>query len=609
MDQRELVEKVLLNSEGRRMNELTENAKRVLAARYLKRGPDGEVIENPDELFQRVARTVSQAELIHGSAAQARLWEERFYTMLAAMDFLPNSPTLMNAGTASGQLSACFVLPVDDSMESIFGTLRDMALVQRTGGGTGFSFSKLRPSGDLVASTGGRASGPVSFMRIYDAATENIRLGGRRRGANMGVLRVDHPDIEEFIHAKRDGRSLANFNLSVGVTDEFMSAVAGDAVYPLRHPADSRVVGERRARRIFDSICHAAWETGDPALIYLDTIERANPTPSLGRMESTNPCGELPLLPNESCNLGSINLPRFVRESDGRRSLDRDRLQAITRAAVRFLDDVITVNQYSIEAVSRMTLGNRKIGLGVMGFAELCILLDVSYASDKAVHLAGDLMRFIAAQARSASAELAEERGPFPNWQQSVHARTGRKLRNATLASIAPTGTISIIAGTSSSIEPLFALAYRRRNVLGGQSLVEFNTILLRNLQRRGLAQSELLDGLARAGRFTDAMEVPEPLRNLFVTALDIAPEHHVRVQAAFQDHVDNAVSKTVNLAHDATPEDVSRVYRLAHGLGCKGVTVFRYGSRTDQVLELGIDEPSYEREHFTRCDPGACKL
>jgi ribonucleoside-diphosphate reductase alpha chain len=343
--------------------------------------------------------------------------------------------------------------------------------------------------------------------------------------------------------------------------------------------------------------------------VYLDTIERANPTPSLGRMESTNPCGELPLLPNESCNLGSINLPRFVREGGTRPAIDRDRLGAVTRAAVRFLDDVITVNQHCVEAVSRTTLGNRKIGLGVMGFAELCILLGVSYADDAAVELAEDVMRLVAAQACGASAELAAERGPFPNWQLSVHARAGRRLRNATLTSIAPTGTISIIAGTSSSIEPLFALAYRRRNVLGGESLLEFNPIVLRSLQRRGLAHGDVLDGLARWGSFTEAMGIPPDVQRLFATALKIAPEHHVRVQAAFQRHVDNAVSKTVNLAHDATPQDVSRVYRLAYELGCKGVTVFRYGSRTEQVLELGIEEPFYEREHFARCDPGACKL
>jgi ribonucleoside-diphosphate reductase alpha chain len=591
------------------MSGLSENAKRVLEARYLRRGANGQIIESAGQLFERVARAVSEAELIHGTAVEARLWEERFYNVLAALDFLPNSPTLMNAGTPLNQLSACFVLPVEDSMESIFGTLRDMALVQRMGGGTGFSFSRLRPADDLVSRTGGKASGPVSFMRIYDTATENIRQGGRRRGANMGVLRVDHPDIEEFINVKRDGCSLRNFNLSVAVTDEFMSAVEKNANYDLRHPTDSRVVKQLKAYDVFHSICYAAWETGDPGLIFLDAIERGNPTPLAGKMETTNPCGELPLLPNESCNLGSINLPHFVKEANSRTWIDWDRLKAITHVAVRFLDDVITINEYPTEAIANATLSNRKIGLGVMGFAELCILLGVPYASNEATTLASDLMRFIMDEAHGTSVRLAEDRGVFPNWAQSVHAGPGLKLRNATVTSIAPTGTISIIAGTSSSIEPLFALAYRRRNVLGGETLTELNPILLRHLERQRLDSSEILDELARAGGFTKAMSIPEDLRRLFVTALEIAPEQHVRIQAAFQQHVDNAVSKTVNLPHDATPEDVAHVYRLAHGLGTKGVTVFRYGSKAEQVLEIGLTEPFYEREHFAKCDPGACKL
>jgi ribonucleoside-diphosphate reductase alpha chain len=591
------------------MTELSDNAKRILEARYLRRGTDGQVIESPGQLFERVARAVSEAELIHGTAAEARLWEERFHNVLAALDFLPNSPTLMNAGTPLNQLSACFVLPIEDSMESIFGTLRDMALVQRMGGGTGFSFSKLRPADDLVSKTGGKASGPVSFMRIYDAATENIRQGGRRRGANMGVLRIDHPDIEEFINVKRDDRSLRNFNLSVGVTDEFMSAVEQDISYDLRHPGDLRVLKQRRARAMFQSICRAAWETGDPGLIFLDAIERANPTPLLGRMESTNPCGELPLLPNESCNLGSINLPHFVHETNGRRWIDWDRLKAITHVAVRFLDDVITINEYPTQAIASATLGNRKIGLGVMGWAELCILLNVSYASKEAIALADHVMSCIMTEARNTSARLAEDRGTFPNWPQSAHAGSGNRMRNATVASIAPTGTISIIAGTSSSIEPLFALAYRRRNVLGGETLTELNPILLRHLDRHGLAKPEILVELARSGGFAKATPIPENLRKLFITALEIAPEHHIRIQAAFQAHVDNAVSKTVNLPQDVTPEDVAQVYRLAHRLGCKGVTIYRYGSKAEQVLELGLDESVYEHEHFAKCDPGACKL
>jgi ribonucleoside-diphosphate reductase alpha chain len=589
--------------------ELTDNARRVLEARYLRRDQKGNVLETPAQLFGRVARAISDAEMSCGTASAAGEWEERFYEMMTSLDFLPNSPTLMNAGTALGQLSACFVLPVEDTMQSIFGTLRDMALVQRTGGGTGFSFSHLRPAGDMLSSTGGTASGPVSFMKIYDCATENIKLGGRRRGANMGVLRVDHPDVEQFINAKRDGSTLGNFNISVGATDEFMAAVESDGEIGLRHPADGHIVGRRSARALFESICDAAWAAGDPGLIFLDAIERANPTPLIGQIESTNPCGEVPLLPYESCNLGSINLAHFVCQYNGEPAVDWERLRALTAAAVRFLDDVITVNRFPIEAVEKMTLANRKIGLGVMGFAEMCILLGIPYSSDETIHFADDLMGFIAREARSASVRLAEKRGVFPNWEHSAYRSKGLHLRNATVTSIAPTGTISIIAGTSSSIEPLFALAYRRRNVLGGESFNEFNPVFLRQVGRSRLAADELLDAVMRLGRLDEAPDAPEVLRRLFVTALEVPSDRHVRIQAAFQRHVDNAVSKTVNLPEGATPRDVADVYRLAYKLGCKGVTVFRYGSKPEQVLELGIDETPYERENFTRCDPGACRL
>jgi ribonucleoside-diphosphate reductase alpha chain len=589
--------------------ELTENARQVLEARYLRRDQQGHVVETPAELFGRVARAISNAELSHQNAAAAREWEERFYEMMAAHDFLPNSPTLMNAGHGHGQLSACFVLPVEDTMESIFGTLRDLALVQRTGGGTGFSFSHLRPAGDMLISTGGTASGPVSFMKIYDCATENVKLGGRRRGANMGVLRVDHPDIEQFIRAKREGSTLRNFNISVGATDEFMSAAEGYGEIELRHPTDGHVLGRRSARELFESICDAAWATGDPGLIFLDTIERANPTPLIGRIESTNPCGEVPLLPYESCNLGSINLAHFVGNYNGEPAVDWERLRALVSAAVRFLDDVVTVNRFPFEAIEKMTLANRKIGLGVMGFAEMCILLGIPYSSDEAIHFADDLMGFIEREARSASSRLAEERGVFPNWERSIYRSQGLRLRNATQTSIAPTGTISIIAGTSSSIEPLFALAYRRKNVLGEETLNELNPVFLRHLEERRLASDELLDEVVRQGRLGEIADAPKDLRRLFVTALEIPANHHVRIQAAFQRHVDNAVSKTVNLPEDATPGDIGDVYRLAYKLGCKGVTIFRYGCMSEQVLELGIDEAPYEREHFTRCDPGACRL
>jgi ribonucleoside-diphosphate reductase alpha chain len=589
--------------------QLSENARRVLEVRYLRRNALGEVIETPEELCRRVARAVSEAELLHGPPSEASEWEQRFYEMLTSLDFLPNSPTLMNAGTQLGQLSACFVLPVEDSMESIFGTLRDAALIQRTGGGTGFSFSRLRPAGDFISSTGGTSSGPVSFMKVYDCVTENIKLGGRRRGANMAVLRCDHPDIELFINAKRERGALRNFNISVGVTDEFMQAVSANRAVDLRHPSNGRVVGSRNARALFSAICEAAWETGDPGLLFLDAIERANPTPQLGRIESTNPCGEVPLLPYESCNLGSINLSRFVTEVEGEAAVDWERLAGVVRAATRFLDDVISINKFPMEAVAEATLGTRKVGLGVMGFAEMCILLGVSYASDAAPALASDLMRFIAGEARATSALLAEQRGVFPSWERSTFGERRLRLRNATQTSIAPTGTISIIAGTSSSIEPLFALAYRRRTDVQGAPLTELNPLLLRYLERHNLDSANLLETINQTGMLPDDANVPKRLRQLFVTALEVPPEQHIRIQAAFQKYVDNAVSKTINLPASATVEDIARACMLAFELKCKGVTVFRYGSKSQQVLELGAGEPPYEREYFAKCDPGACRL
>ena len=588
---------------------ISENGLRVLEARYLRRDNQGRVIETPEQLFERVAHAVAQAELPYGTSADAKFWKVRFLEMLAGLDFLPNSPTLMNAGTSLGQLSACFVLPVEDTMESIFGTLRDAVLIQRTGGGTGFSFSRLRPAGDHIASTGGTSSGPVSFMKIYDCATENVKLGGRRRGANMGVLRVDHPDIEEFINVKRDGVSLRNFNISVGATEEFMAAVEAGSEFALRHPSTGVVVRRVSARKLFDAVCDAAWATGDPGLIFLDTIARTNPLPACGPIESTNPCGELPLLPYESCNLGSINLVHFVSASHGAFIIDWTRLGQQVRDGVRFLDNVISVNRFPLDQVARTTLANRKIGLGIMGFAELCILLGVSYSSGQAIALAEELMAFIQQEARLASIQLAEERGVFPNWGESTYASSGPRLRNATQTSIAPTGTISIIAGTSSSIEPLFALAYRRRHVLGEQTLPELNPLVRRHLQRLGMDTTTLLESIASTGRLLDTSQANDKLRKLFVTALEITPEQHVRVQAAFQKHVDNAVSKTVNLPSEASPQDVADAYRLAHQLGCKGVTVFRYGSRSEQTLQLGVGETVEEREYFAKCDPNACRL
>jgi ribonucleoside-diphosphate reductase alpha chain len=588
---------------------LSENARRVLEARYLRRDEHGTIRETPEELFARVARAVAHAELLVGNAAQAARWEERFHRRLTSLDFLPNSPTLMNAGTPLGQLSACFVLPVDDTMESIFGAVRDMALVQRTGGGVGFSFGHLRPAGDLIASTGGAASGPVSFMRIFDCATENIKLGGRRRGANMGILPVDHPDILDFIDAKRSSDELRNFNISVGVTDAFMEALDTNQSYDLRHPGDGRVVKRLSARTIFDRIVEAAWATGDPGLIFSDAVERANPTPELGRIEATNPCGEVPLLPYESCTLGSLNLPHFIIERNGATTVDWRRLGVAVREAVRFLDDVLVVNRYPLLEIEAASLGSRKIGLGVMGFAELLILLGIPYGSAQAVAFARRLMGFISGKARAASAQLADERGVFPNWRQSVYSRQGLQRRNATVTSIAPTGTISIIAGTSSSIEPLFALSYRHVGVLGEQTLTELNPVFLAAGERMRFLTPETLEYVQHHGTLMGAPGVPEAVCDLFATALEIEPRQHLLIQAAFQSHVENAVAKTINLPSEAPAESVAMVYREAYRLGLKGITVYRYGSRSQQVLQLGASEELYEKEHGAKCDPYQCRL
>ncbi len=609
------------------MVEFSPDARRVLEARYLRRDAAGRVVESPEELLARVARGVAHAELRFAPARVAAHWEAAFHDLLAAGDFLPSSPTLMNAGTALGQLAACFVLPVGDTMEEIFDALRGMALVQRTGGGTGFSFSTLRPCGARLRSTGGEASGPVSFLRIFDAATEHVRLGGRRRGANMAVLRVDHPNIiefieakrdgrslqhfnlsvgvtDEFIEAKRDGRSLQHFNLSVGVTDEFMEAAAAGREYPLVH----RAVPPRRADagEVFRRIVEAAWATGDPGLVFLDAIARANPVPALGRIEATNPCGEVPLLPWESCVLGSVNLARMVRE-DGA-DLDWERLRHAVRVGVRFLDDVVEITREPLPAIAAATRRTRKIGLGVMGFAEMLLRLGVSYADADAVAWADRVCECVAAEARAVSRDLAGERGPFPAWPDSVHAARGDVVRNATCLSIAPTGTLAIIAGTTSGIEPLFALAYRRAHSLGGEPLVEVNPVARRTLARLEGGE-RLLHALVERGSFAGVPGVPDAVRHRFATALEVSTSQHLRVQQAVQRHVDNAVAKTVNLPETATPDDVAAVYREAWQLGLKGVTVYRYGSKSPQVLTLGAGETVAGREAFARCDPAACRL
>jgi len=571
---------------------LTVNAALVLRKRYLQRDEHGDPAETPDGLLRRVAHAVAGAET-EGRAGR----EETFYRAMASLDFLPNSPTLMNAGTEMGQLSACFVLPVGDSITGIFDALKCMAMVHQSGGGTGFSFSGLRPAGDLVRSTMGVASGPLSFMRVFDVTTDVIKQGGRRRGANMGILRCDHPDILDFIHAKHQEGRLDNFNLSVGITDAFMEAVTHDRTYPLRNPRGGAEVGTLRAVDVFKQIAAQAWNSGDPGVLFLDTMERANPTPTLGRLEATNPCGEQPLLPWESCNLGSINLRNMVRHGQ----LDRDHLVRTIRLGVRFLDDVIEVNRYPLEQTATITRTNRKIGLGLMGFADALTLLGLPYNSEQALALADEIGALLLSESRRASAALAAERGAFPAFGDSVHAG-GPPLRNATTTSIAPTGSISIIAGCSSGIEPLFALSYVR-NVIEGSRLVEANPTFERLARQRGFWSEALMHEVARHGSIHHMASIPDDVRRVFVTAHDIAPEWHVRMQAAFQRHCDNAVSKTINFPKSATPEQVERAYRLAYDSGCKGITVYRDGSKSRQVLTV----ESRRSESTLPSDLGGC--
>jgi len=559
---------------------LSVNAIRVLRKRYLLRDDEGRVLETSGEMFDRVAKHVAQ----NGGE------RERFFSAMKGLYFLPNSPTLMNAGTPLGQLSACFVLPVDDSIEGIFTTLKHMALIHKSGGGTGFTFTHLRPEGDIVGTTKGVASGPVSFMKIYDVATDVIKQGGKRRGANMGILNATHPDILPFINSKIDG-SLRNFNISVGINDAFFNSSSLELINPRSGDAVSSISTDD----LFSQICYLAWRTGDPGMIFLDEINRKNPTPELGKIESTNPCGEVPLLPYESCNLGSINLSKFVEKRD----VKWEELREVTELGVRFLDDVIDANVYPLREIEKITKGNRKIGLGVMGFAEMLIELGLPYDSKDAVDFAEKLMGFINEEARKTSEELGAERGAFPNVDKSIYK--GSNVRNATRTSIAPTGTISTIAGTSSGIEPIFAVAYVR-NILEGERFIEVNPLFISELKQRNLYSPELLNRIARTGSLRDT-DVPAELKELYVTALEIEPEWHVSMQAAFQKHVDNAVSKTVNLPREASVDDIKKVYRLAYELKCKGITVFRQGSK-EGVLSEGISE-----EDLAECQTDNCYL
>ncbi|HLL21192.1 MAG TPA: adenosylcobalamin-dependent ribonucleoside-diphosphate reductase [Kofleriaceae bacterium] len=563
---------------------LTDNALAVLRARYLAR-EGGVVVETPEQLFRRVAHHVAAIEADHGytvdEVAEARAAFER---MMSTLEFVPNSPTLMNAGRPLGQLAACFVVPVDDSTTGVFEAVRWAAEIQKTGGGTGFSFSRLRPAGDLVASTGGTASGPVSLMQVFDVATEAIKQGGTRRGANMGMLRVDHPDVLEFIALKLDPTRMRNFNLSVAITDVFMAAVHAGTTYDLVNPRTGAVSGQLDARRVLDAIANAAWAIGDPGMVFIDRINEQHPTPHIGAIEATNPCGEQPLLPFESCTLGSIDVGKFVRGHE----LEWDRLRTVIHDAVRFLDDVIDANRYPLPAIERATRATRKIGLGLMGWADALAALGIPYDAHEALVLADRLATFLEDEAQTASSALAERRGPFPTWQGSRWERAGhRPLRNATTTTIAPTGTISIIAGCASGIEPLYALAYRR-NVLDGAELLEINPAFRQIAAERGFASDALFAAVAEHGGVRGRTDVPEDIQRRFPTAHEIDVATHVRMQATFQRHVHAAVSKTINLARTATAADVKAAYELAYELGCKGITVYRDGSREGQVLVTG---------------------
>ena len=531
-------------------------------------------------MFARVAAHVSQAEIKYGGDSECCRTE--FLRMMHSLEFLPNSPTLMNAGTALGQLSACFVLPVEDSIDGIFESLKNMARIHQTGGGTGFDFSGLRPAGDLVSTTKGSASGAVSFMSIFNQATGVIVQGGRRRGANMGILRCDHPDIEDFIEAKIQEGSFSNFNLSVGVTDRFMEAVQKNEGFDLVNPRTKENVKTIKARALFDLMVYSSWRSGDPGIVFLDEINRHNPTPLLGRLEATNPCGEIPLLPYESCNLASIDLSKFVKNG----TMDWENLEETIRWGVRFLDNVIEVNKYPLVQIQEMASGNRKIGLGVMGFADMLIRMGIPYTSDEAVKTASSIMKFFHRASLKASRDLAEERGVFPNYKQSIFAEKNDRLRNATVNTVAPTGTISIIAGCSSGIEPLFALSYVR-NVLSGTRFFETHPMFEMELRRRGLYSKELMAEVGRVGSLREVESIPEDLKKVFITSFDVSAEIHLRIQAAFQEHTDNSVSKTINLPADATVEDVRNIFMMAHGLKCKGITVYRYGTKRGQVLSF----------------------
>ncbi len=565
---------------------LTENALTVLRKRYFIKNDKGEPIETAQDMFLRVAENIAQADLLYDKNADVEKVILQFYEIMASLDFLPNSPTLMNAGRDLQQLAACFVLPVEDSIEGIFEAVKNAALIHKSGGGTGFSFSRLRPNRDKVKTTNGVSSGPVSFMKVFNAATEAIKQGGTRRGANMGILRVDHPDIKEFIKCKADNKEITNFNISVAITEEFMKAYKNKEKYKLINPRNSEVVGEENAEEIFDMIVHYAWKNGDPGIIFIDRINKYNPTPGAGAIEATNPCGEQPLLPYEACNLGSINLANFVTDD---KKVDYERLSKIVDISIHFLDNVIDMSKYPLQKIDDMVKANRKIGLGIMGWADMLIQLEIPYDSEEAIELAEKLMKFIHSEAEKTSSKIAEKRGVFPNFEKSVF-KGKKKLRNATLTTIAPTGTLSMIAGCSSGIEPLFAVAYTK-TVMDNDKLPEINPYFVKKLKEYNIYNNDLIKEVAETGKIQHIHVIPDEIKRIFVTAHDISPEWHIKMQAAFQKSTDNAVSKTVNFKNEATEEDVKKVYLLAYDLGCKGVTIYRDGSREAQVLTHSVTQ------------------
>jgi ribonucleoside-diphosphate reductase alpha chain len=570
---------------------LTLQAIKILEKRYLKKDAQGKVIESPEEMFWRVARNVAEAERLYGNRTSPEELSEIFFRVMASLDFLPNSPCLMNAGRDLQQLAACFVLPVEDSLDAIFETVKQTALIHQSGGGTGFSFSRLRPKDDAVQSTGGMASGPVSFMRVFNMATEVIKQGGTRRGANMGVLRVDHPDIMEFITVKQQLNEMSNFNLSVGITKAFMEALEKNGEYSLINPRMKKEAGRMRAREVLEAIVSAAWETGDPGILFLDRINEANPTPELGEMESTNPCGEVPLLPYEPCVLGSINLSQMVKRGDKGWEVDFEKIRRTVRDAVHFLDNVIDVNHYPLPQIDQMAKGNRKIGLGVMGLAHFFIRLGIPYNSQKALEVGKGLMSFIQYQARERSIELAEERGVFPNYNGSIYDRPGgMRLRNATVTTIAPTGTLSLLANCSSGIEPLFALQYTRK-ALEDMEFQITDPLFIELGEKEGFFNQDLIQSINEGASLQELSRIPNHVKELFVTTFEIPPIWHIKIQATFQEYTDNAVSKTINFPRDATKEEVREAFLMAYQERCKGITIYRSGSKGGQVLTCGTKQ------------------